>query len=174
MDTADERHDSYDVITVLTPGADPVSAEDIQAILLTSGGGIVPLEEIGRWTDTERQLAQDWAIREHLAADGTTILRRPRPSFVDGHRAAAHAALAALAGELRELAKRYEPDYGLSITAAREAIGDCADIAAYEAVQARDGLPCEDTGISHCRACHGADCNPDGPSCGHTAGCPQC
>lgn len=45
---------------------------------------------------------------------------------------------------------------------------------AYTAVQLRDGLPCQDTGISHCVACHGADGDPQGPRCGHTAGCPEC
>jgi hypothetical protein len=48
----------------------------------------------------------------------------------------------------------------------------------FDEIQARDGLPCPDTGISHCRDCHGAVHSVaeylDGPGCGHTAGCPEC
>lgn len=49
-----------------------------------------------------------------------------------------------------------------------------AQLARFAALQVRDGLPCPDTGITHCRACHGADGDPLGPRCGHTAGCPEC
>lgn len=48
----------------------------------------------------------------------------------------------------------------------------------FRQIQARDGLPCPDTGISHCAQCHGAvtvDEWADGsPTCGHWAGCPEC
>lgn len=49
----------------------------------------------------------------------------------------------------------------------------------FDEIQKRDGLPCPDTGISHCRSCHGIDSWQEyiagmTPSCGHTAGCPEC
>lgn len=48
----------------------------------------------------------------------------------------------------------------------------------FDEIQKRDGLPCPDTGISHCRDCHGANYSIEdylnGPTCGHYAGCPEC
>lgn len=50
-------------------------------------------------------------------------------------------------------------------------------------IQKRDGLPCPDTGMTHCRDCHGAYAetldeyrinSPYKPSCGHWTGCPEC
>jgi hypothetical protein len=38
--------------------------------------------EIERWTAFERLLAYDFAMREHYAASGLRIDRRPRPSFI--------------------------------------------------------------------------------------------
>jgi len=53
----------------------------------------------------------------------------------------------------------------------------------FEKVQERDGLPCPDTGMTHCRNCHGAFAqtveqydrlSSYEPSCGHWVGCPEC
>lgn len=57
---------------------------------------------------------------------------------------------------------------------AREAISYLERADAFEAIQARDGLPCPQTGLTHCRTCHGVDGDPHGPRCGHYAGCPEC
>jgi hypothetical protein len=76
--------------------------------------------------------------------------------------------LNAFAAELDRLDAGLDPGLG-HYEFARAAV-----IARFRAVQARDGLPDPDTGISHCAACHGADLDPDGPRCGHYAGCPEC
>jgi hypothetical protein len=86
----------------------------------------------------------------------------------DATRQAVHDALAALAAELDRLDTGLDPGLG------HYAFVSAAVIARFRAVQARDGLPEEGTGITHCRACHGADLDPDGPRCGHTFGCPEC
>jgi hypothetical protein len=43
------------------------------------------VEVIEHWTVFERLLVYDYAAREHLAAAGNEIDRRPRPSFVLGN-----------------------------------------------------------------------------------------
>jgi hypothetical protein len=95
----------------------------------------------------------------------------------DATRQAVHDALAAFAAELDQLADNYDPRPRIPaewhIHRVR-AIRNCATVARFRAAQARDGLPDPDTGISHCKACHGVDLDPHGPRCGHTFGCPEC
>lgn len=115
--------------------------------------------------------------RSHETDDTSTVLNAAMPWILAD---AGHATLTVFARELDNLAGRYGWDNlgpaarESAQAAARKAISDCAALASFLAAQTRDGLLEDDTGISHCAACHGADLDPDGPRCGHTAGCPEC
>lgn len=45
-------------------------------------GVLADWETVATWTDLERLMAYDWAIRTHLHASDVPVRVRPRPSFV--------------------------------------------------------------------------------------------
>lgn len=163
-------------LSLLDPGPEPLSVQDLHDVLLVAGAD-VPAGHIEQWTDNERALAYDWAAREHLAASDNPVKRRPVPYLIKGAisdptvRRIVSDTLSGFAGVLDELAGDIPPGW---LAPRPDTFRAAACIARFSAAQARDGLPDPDTGQSHCAACHSADLDPDGPRCGHTAGCPEC
>jgi len=69
-------------IEFLSPNAGTLDAE-----LLDSALGLVmerppSIDSMKQWSTFEMLLVYDWAMREHLAAAGNIIVRRPRPFLV--------------------------------------------------------------------------------------------
>lgn len=61
--------------------ADSVSPATLRNVLLLAGHDVTETA-IVPWTQLERLLAYDYAMREHLHASDNPIRRRPCPSFV--------------------------------------------------------------------------------------------
>lgn len=49
---------------------------------LSLAGAAVPEANITRWSDMEKVMAYDWAMREHLAASDNAVRRRVKPYLV--------------------------------------------------------------------------------------------
>lgn len=62
-------------------GIETLSAYDLHCVLLLAGDEVPP-ERIQPWTDLEKLLAYDYAMREHLLASDNIVRRRPCPYFV--------------------------------------------------------------------------------------------
>jgi hypothetical protein len=56
----------------------PAMIRDLMGLV----GVQITLATLEEWTWTERVIAFDWAIREHLAASDNPVRRRPKPWFV--------------------------------------------------------------------------------------------
>jgi hypothetical protein len=52
------------------------------ALRLAMREPVPPAVIVGRWTEHERMLAYDWAMREHLRASDSLVRPRPQPWFV--------------------------------------------------------------------------------------------
>lgn len=50
--------------------------------------GIIPPDNIERWTRNELLLVYDYAAREHASASDCIVRRRPRPALLEGSRVA--------------------------------------------------------------------------------------
>lgn len=160
-------------LSLLDPGPEPLSVQDLLDVLLIAGADVAA-GHIEQWTDNERALAYDWAAREHLAASDNPVKRRPVPYLIKG--AISDPTIRKIVSDTLSLFASELDEIGGSDRAGviDEPFLAAARRARFLAAQARDGLPCPDTGISHCAACHGADLDPHGPRCGHYAGCPEC
>lgn len=108
----------------MTPGGG-LTADAVRDALALAGAE-VPAEAIEQWTEGERMMAYDWAMRQYLRASDTAVRRRPKPWFV---RVSASGAgleavrswegwLASLEGSQRQIGQ----DLSISISAARRAI----------------------------------------------------
>lgn len=53
--------------------------EQLQDAISLADDVVPHAAELQRWTDSERALVYDWAMREHLRACGNAVQRRPRP-----------------------------------------------------------------------------------------------
>ena len=60
-----------------------VNAEICFNALLLMGDVDIGEERIAKWSDEERAIAYDWAMRRHLAAsDNDDVVVPPRPPFI--------------------------------------------------------------------------------------------
>jgi hypothetical protein len=68
-------------ITFWTPAETPIDSTTVSAVLGLVSVDIGP-EWIIRWTDNEKIMAYDWAMREHLSASDNPVRRRPKPYLI--------------------------------------------------------------------------------------------
>jgi hypothetical protein len=66
----------------LTPEL-PIAAPDLYNVISLVDQYPPPVSYIDRWSQMERILVYDWAMREHLRASDNIIKRRDRPVLLD-------------------------------------------------------------------------------------------
>ena len=66
----------------LTPKL-PIDAQDLYNVIGLVDQYPPPVAYIERWSQMERILVYDWAMREHLRASDNIIRRRDRPVLLD-------------------------------------------------------------------------------------------
>lgn len=64
-------------VKLLADGA--VTDEELQDAISLADDVVPHPQELQRWTELERALVYDWALREHMRASDHPVRRRPRP-----------------------------------------------------------------------------------------------